>query len=124
LTIATRDRRIQIDYGVLQLGENGSRNQVAAYIEKPEVTSVVSMGIYALEPAALRYIPQSGYFDFPDLVHALLGAGERVGAYRYDGLWFDIGRHDDYEQAAAAWVEETAEAKTSQVASSIAMEGP
>ena len=46
-----------------------------------------------------------GYFDFPDLVQALLQAGEPVEAYRYDGLWFDIGRRDDYEQAVAAWVE-------------------
>jgi NDP-mannose synthase len=105
LTIATRERQIQIDYGVLHLGENGRRNQVAAYVEKPRMTSVVSMGIYALEPKALKYIPESGYFDFPDLVQALLAAGEKVGAYRYDGLWFDIGRRDDYEEAVAAWRE-------------------
>jgi NDP-sugar pyrophosphorylase family protein len=103
LTIATRERRIQIDYGVLHLGENGRRNQVARYVEKPQMTSVVSMGIYALEPQALQYIPASGYFDFPDLVQALLRAGEPVGAYRYDGLWFDIGRRDDYEEAVEAW---------------------
>ena len=35
----------------------------------------------------------------------LLRAGEKVGAYRYDGLWFDIGRRDDYEEAVAAWVD-------------------
>ena len=29
-------------------------------------------------------------------------AGERVAAYRYDGLWLDIGRHEDYEQAISA----------------------
>jgi NDP-sugar pyrophosphorylase family protein len=103
LTIAARERCIQIDYGVIHLGENGRRNQVAKYVEKPQMTSVVSMGIYALEPAALAYIPPSGYFDFPELVQALLRAGEKVGAYRYDGLWFDIGRRDDYEEAVAAW---------------------
>ena len=63
------------------------------------------MGIYALEPEALKYIPANGYFDFPDLVQALLSAGEKVGAYRYEGLWFDIGRRDDYEEAVAAWSE-------------------
>ena len=63
------------------------------------------MGIYAIEPEALKYIPASGYFDFPDLVQSLLDAGEKVGAYRYDGLWFDIGRRDDYEEAVAAWSE-------------------
>jgi len=105
VTIATRERPINIDYGVLHLGCNGRRNQVASYHEKPQMTSTVSMGIYALEPEALAYIPRSGYFDFPDLVKTLLRAGEKVGAYRYDGLWFDIGRRDDYEEAVAAWVD-------------------
>jgi NDP-sugar pyrophosphorylase family protein len=103
LTIATRERPIKIDYGVLYLGMNGSSNRVCEYVEKPEVASVVSMGIYVLEPEALQYMPPEGYFDFPDLVHALLRAGEPVGAYRYDGLWFDIGRRDDYEEAVEAW---------------------
>ena len=105
VTIATRERRIKIDYGVLHLGENGSRNRVCAYLEKPEMTSTVSMGIYVLEPAALDYIPPDRYFDFPDLVQALLHARQPIGIYRHDGLWFDIGRHDDYEEAVAAWTE-------------------
>ena len=108
LTIATRDRPIQIDYGVLQLGTNGQRNRVESYLEKPKMTSTVSMGIYALEPEALAYIPPTGRCDFPDLVQALLQNGEKVGAYRYNGLWFDIGRREDYEQAVDAWIEAAA----------------
>jgi NDP-mannose synthase len=104
LTISAHERLIKVDYGVLQLGVNGRANRVLGYVEKPEMTSAVSMGIYALEPEALRYIPESGYFDFPDLVAALLEADEPVGAYSYDGLWFDIGRRDDYERAVAAWL--------------------
>jgi NDP-sugar pyrophosphorylase family protein len=105
LTIATRERPIKIDYGVLHLGVNGSSTRVRAYIEKPEVTSVVSMGIYVLEPEALEYVPPGRFFDFPDLVQALLDADRVVGAYRHEGLWFDIGQRDDYEKAVAAWVE-------------------
>jgi NDP-mannose synthase len=117
LTIATRARPIQIDYGVLQLGTNGSSNRVQGYVEKPKMTSTVSMGIYVLEPQALGYIPRDGYFDFPDLVQALLKADERVGAYQYDGMWFDIGRRDDYERAVSAWIDETdEEAEASEVA--------
>ena len=55
------------------------------------------MGVYALEPDAREYVPADRPFDLPDLVHALLEAGEPVGAYPYDGYWLDIGRHDDYE---------------------------
>jgi NDP-mannose synthase len=116
VTIATHDRQIQIDYGVLHLGVNGRRNQVRAYVEKPGMTSTVSMGIYVIEPEALMHIPPVGYFDFPDLIHALLKAGKSVGAYRYDGLWFDIGRREDYERAASAWA--AAEAEAAEVAES------
>jgi NDP-sugar pyrophosphorylase family protein len=106
VTIATRERPIQIDYGVLHIGKAGGR--VYKYQEKPQKTSTVSMGIYVLEPEALSYIPPEGYFDFPDLVQALLRAREPISALRFDGLWFDIGRRDDYEQAVAAWLEAAA----------------
>ena len=104
LTIGTRERIIKVDYGVIHLDPalNGAR-RVNSYEEKPEVTSTVSMGVYVVEPRALRYIPENGYFDFPDLVQALLAAEEPVGAYLHDGLWFDIGRADDYERAVRIW---------------------
>jgi len=105
ITIATHDRKIKIDYGVLHLDPTG---RVSEYEEKPEIVSPVSMGIYVMNPAALSFIPDDGYFDFPSLVEVLLEAGEPVGAYRYSGMWFDIGRHSDYEQAVAAWNEEQA----------------
>jgi NDP-sugar pyrophosphorylase family protein len=103
LTIATHERIVKVDYGVLYVnGANGDAHRVEAYEEKPEIASTVSMGIYAVAPEALDYIPE-GYFDIPDLVHALLSDGQPVGAYAYDGLWFDIGRKDDYEQAVRSW---------------------
>jgi NDP-sugar pyrophosphorylase family protein len=107
LTIATHDRRIKIDYGVMhlqQLGMNGhTQHRITEFQEKPEIVSTVSMGIYVMEPSVIDLVPESGAFDFPDLVHALLEAGQPVGAYRYDGLWFDIGRKEDYERAVEEW---------------------
>lgn len=106
LTIATRERPIKIDYGVLELAApNGNGSRIVGYREKPELRSTVSMGVYVLEPALLRYVPAGRRFDVPDLVQELLRHGEPVGAYRYDGLWFDIGRQEDYEQAVDAWLE-------------------
>jgi lipopolysaccharide/colanic/teichoic acid biosynthesis glycosyltransferase/dTDP-glucose pyrophosphorylase len=103
LTIATHRRIVKIDYGVLYTGSNGNAGQIEAFEEKPEIETTVSMGIYAFEPRALEFIPEATYFDFPDLVQVLLAAGEKVGAYHFDGVWFDIGRQDDYEQAVAHW---------------------
>jgi NDP-sugar pyrophosphorylase family protein len=100
LTIATHKRSIKIDYGMIHLDVT---SRVRSFEEKPEIVSPVSMGIYVMEPEVLDFIPEGSYFDFPDLVQALLGEGRPVGAYLYDGLWFDIGRQEDYERATDAW---------------------
>jgi NDP-mannose synthase len=100
LTIATHKRSIKIDYGMIHLDVT---SRVHAFEEKPEIVSPVSMGVYVMEPEVLGLIPEGEYFDFPDLVQALLAEGRRVGAYLYDGLWFDIGRQEDYDSAIDAW---------------------
>jgi NDP-mannose synthase len=107
VTIATHTRSIRIDYGVLRFDGDGDGHvdgrRITEYVEKPEYISAVSMGIYVFEPSALDYIAPDEPSDFPDLVQALLRAGEPVGAYPHDGMWFDIGRQDDYTQAVEAW---------------------
>ena len=100
LTIATHKRSIKIDYGMMHIDVT---SRVRGFEEKPEIVSPVSMGIYVMEPDVLDSIPAGTYFDFPDLVQALLTEGRRVGAYLFDGLWFDIGRQEDYERAVDAW---------------------
>jgi NDP-sugar pyrophosphorylase family protein len=101
ITIATHERRETIDYGVLHVDESESP-LLLEYEEKPELKLTVSMGVYALEPSAVQHVPR-GYFDFPDLVRALLAAGERVGTFPFTGFWLDIGRRDDYERAIEYW---------------------
>lgn len=99
MTIATHRRRVRSEYGVLHVEGDGPVQQVVGYEEKPELLYTVSMGVYVLDARALDAIPRGEHFDIPDLVHALLGRGEAVGSYPFDGYWLDIGRHDDYEQA-------------------------
>jgi NDP-sugar pyrophosphorylase family protein len=102
-TIATHERTSKVDYGVLHVAEpEPGAARIVGFEEKPTSRLTVSMGIYVLEPRALELIPQDRPFDIPDLVLSLLDAGEPVGAYRYDGFWLDLGRHEDYE-AAVSW---------------------
>lgn len=100
LTIASHERKTRFDYGVIEADVSG---RVRAFSEKPEVTSLVSMGIYVMEPEVLNVIPEGEPFDFPDLVHALVAAGRSVGVYPYTGYWRDLGRHEDYEAANEEW---------------------
>ena len=100
LTVASHRRTVNIDYGVLHLGEApGATSPIAGFEEKPELGYVVSMGIYVLEPRALDFIEPGEYMDLPDLVLRLIDEGEPVGSHVFDGFWLDIGRHEDYERA-------------------------
>ncbi len=97
LTIATYERQVKVDFGVLEADENGF---LSRYVEKPTLDYSVSMGIYVFNREALKYVPDGKYFDFPELVQTLIGHGERVASYPFDGYWLDIGRPDDYAKAA------------------------
>jgi NDP-sugar pyrophosphorylase family protein len=97
LTIAMHSKRVDIDLGVIESDEGLVRD----YIEKPSMTYQVSMGIYVYDARALRYLPDEGPCQFPELVLRLLDAGERVAAYRCSADWFDIGTVHEHERAVA-----------------------
>ena len=96
-TIAMHERQVKIDLGVIE--RNSNDYLVTNYIEKPTLDYCVSMGLYIFEPTVLNYIPKGDYLDFPDLVHKLLNAGEKVIGYPYKGYWMDLGNPEDYAQA-------------------------
>jgi NDP-mannose synthase len=105
VTIATRERTIKIDYGVLGVENERTPARVVRFDEKPEVHSTVSMGIYVFEPWVLDYVPPDQHYDFPELIQSLLSCEKPVGSYPFDGAWFDIGREDDYARAVEAWAD-------------------
>jgi NDP-sugar pyrophosphorylase family protein len=95
-TLATFRRRVLIDLGVIEADDD---RWVTGYIEKPTYQYTVSTGIYVFEPGVLNHIPPQKRMDLPDLILKLLACGKRVRAYPFEGLWLDIGRPDDYQQA-------------------------
>jgi len=98
LTIATHSKDVSLELGVIESGDGA----VTGYVEKPTLHYEVSMGIYAYSPAALEHVPHAR-FDFPDLVLALLAAGEEVASYHFDGDWYDIGTPGEHERAVTAY---------------------
>jgi NDP-sugar pyrophosphorylase family protein len=73
--------------------------------ENPEIASPVSIGIHGIERSVIEHIAEARSFDFPDVVSALITAGEPVGVDIDEGLRFEIGRHGDYARAVSAWSE-------------------
>ncbi len=96
LTISTHKRILCSEYGVLNATPEGL---VRDYSEKPSYHLSVSEGVYAFSHEALALIPRSQRFDFPDLVQRLLREHMPVVACEHTGMWLDIGRPDDYEEA-------------------------
>jgi NDP-mannose synthase len=97
-TIAMHRRTAAIDLGIVQCDGD---NRITGYIEKPTYEYLVSMGVYVFDPHVLSFISPQEYLDFPDLVHRLLDAGEKVIGFPFSGYWQDLGRYDDYERATA-----------------------
>jgi NDP-mannose synthase len=93
-TVASHRRTVSIDYGVIHREEN----RLVRYEEKPVIHYEVSMGVYVVEPLVLRYIAPSEYQDIPDLIKLLLKSGEKVCSHPYDGIWFDLGRAEDFQE--------------------------
>ena len=49
-------------------------DRIVGYREKPSLEYDVSMGIYVYDERALAYLPDSGPFQFPELVQRLVDA--------------------------------------------------
>jgi NDP-sugar pyrophosphorylase family protein len=95
LTIATYQRQVDVDFGVLQV----EGDVVVGFEEKPKLGYSVSMGVYGLSRGTLASYPVGRPLGFDQLVLDLLGGGKRPHAYHFDGYWLDIGRPDDYDRA-------------------------
>jgi NDP-mannose synthase len=97
LTIASFQRDVQIDFGVLEI--DNSRSKITGFREKPTYHFDVSMGVYAFSRSLVKRIPVDQPYGIDSLVLELLHAGVGVKAYPFSGYWLDIGRPDDYDRA-------------------------
>ena len=87
-------------YGVVETAADG---RVRRFIEKPPAdqapTNLINAGIYILEPAVLRGIPQGTPCMFEHhLFPTLLSDGAPVFAYPTSDYWIDIGTPEKYRQ--------------------------
>jgi dTDP-glucose pyrophosphorylase len=87
LTVVVRSEGFRIPFGVVHADEN----EVRSIREKPTLEFTVNAGIYALCPAVLERVPADTPYPMTDLLQACLESGERVGAYRMEESWTDLG---------------------------------
>ena len=97
LTIGVYNCSVPESLGVLDVTEE---NRIRGFREKPTLHYWASMGVYVLSPVVWDLIPPNQYFGFDTLMDKVLGNGLDTLVYRFDGIWLDIGRPEDYAMAA------------------------
>ena len=102
-------------FGILGTDE---ANRVTEFVEKPEnpPSNLASMGIYVFSwEKARRYLEadaadKTSSHDFgKDVIPAMLGADERLFAYRFEGYWRDVGTIDSLWEANMDILDEASE---------------
>ncbi|MEU4546384.1 sugar phosphate nucleotidyltransferase [Nonomuraea dietziae] len=101
LTVATAPRVVKIDFGVLE----AAGGHITGFREKPLLSYLVSMGVYALSRGCIEGYPEGMAFGFDELVLDLLARRRPPAVFEFEGYWLDIGRPDDYDEANARFEE-------------------
>jgi NDP-sugar pyrophosphorylase family protein len=102
ITVATFDRTVKIDFGVLEIG-GGNNDRIVAFREKPVEHFSVSMGIYAVTRDTMAAYTPGEALGFDELVLDLLETDDPPRVHPFAGYWLDIGRPDDYDTANEEW---------------------
>ena len=102
MTVGVTEKAIKLDLGVLDAKEG----IVSDFKEKPSMRFKVSMGIYCMEPGILSLIPKGIAFGFDDLMNEMLSQKIPIHVFEHKGLWWDIGREEDFRHAQSVFTKE------------------
>lgn len=96
LTVGIRAFETQVPYGVVEV--DGER--VVGVLEKPRAQHFINAGLYLIEPAALKCLPQGpSRLDMPEFISALIAGRHNVVGFPIREYWLDIGHPEQYAQA-------------------------
>ena len=94
-TMAVREYKSRIPYGVINL----SNNRIKSIVEKPMESYMVNAGIYILDSKVIRNIDGKQYLDMPDFFVRLINANMKTVVYPIREYWIDIGQIENFQQA-------------------------
>jgi mannose-1-phosphate guanylyltransferase len=87
-------------YGTVRLTENDKITQFVEKAPKEQAPSnFINAGIYVLEPEVFDYIPAGRPVSVEHEVFPVLAMEGKLYGYRFEDVWVDIGRPDDYLRA-------------------------
>lgn len=96
ITIASIEHQHAVPYGVIESDET---NTITSIEEKPIKKFSVSAGVYILNANLLHEIPKNKYYDITSLFEKLLLEKRKIGIYKINDYWIDIGHPEDFYKA-------------------------
>ena len=94
-TMGVREHRVKIPYGVIER-EGAFLTRIK---EKPTNEYLINAGIYVIEPWVIDFVKAGRRFNMTDVCEAVLAKNERVGIYKIEEYWRDIGQLTDLRVA-------------------------
>ena len=91
-------------YGVVKLRGSKILGFLEKPVRKPNLSRVISAGIYVINPKVLKLIPKNKKYSKleRDILPNLAKGGSLYG-YHFDGEWYDIGTPETFKRAKLEW---------------------
>jgi len=102
LTVGVYECTVPVSLGVFELGPD---NNITGFREKPSLHYWASMGVYVFSPEVWDIVPPNEYFGFDMLMEEVVRGALGARVYRFEGIWLDIGRPEDYERASEVFAQ-------------------
>lgn len=81
--------------------------KVVGFEEKPKdkesLSRVISAGIFCFEPKIFNYLSDKKESYLETDIFPKLAKEKKLGAYLFEGRWFDLGTKEVYERAVKEW---------------------
>ena len=95
ITMICAYKNINIPYGVVEMGINGTIKNMK---EKPLMSFLTNTGIYIVEPEVIEYIKDDESIGFPDIVTRVNESGKKVAVFPVsENDWMDMGQLSELE---------------------------
>ena len=96
ITMICAYKNINIPYGVVEIGLNGS---IKSMKEKPLISFLTNTGIYIVEPEVIDDIEDNVAIDFPDIIEMERKMGKKVSVFPVsENDWMDMGQLPELEK--------------------------
>src|SRR5919199_5314234 len=105
ISMALLSYRTKLKYGFIELSNKRDNNRVTSWRETPQVSGLINIGCYVMEPEFLDLIPSSSAFGMDDAVRKALEKNKFVKGFKIESGFIDIGDKKSYLDAYKKYVQ-------------------